>query len=52
MAPFRLSAARLPGQERILARVEGLKRGVVAGAIKVPASLEELAAFTLPAATE
>jgi basic membrane protein A len=45
VAPFRLSAARLPDQEKILARIEALKKRVAEGAIRVPASLEELAAF-------
>ncbi len=51
VAPFRLSTARLPGRLGVLARIEALKKSVVAGAIKVPASLEELAAFTPPEAT-
>lgn len=45
IAPFRLSAERLPGQEQIAARVEALKKAVAEGTIRVPGTLEELAGF-------
>ncbi len=45
IAPFRLGRERLPGQERILARVHELERAVAEGRIRVPGTMEELAGF-------
>jgi basic membrane protein A len=45
IAPFRMSAERMPEREKIAAKVEALQKAVIEGTIRVPATMEELAAF-------